>query len=79
MDSAGVFKSNKTQAVRLPKALAFPESVTRVDVAMIGRTRVIAPAGELWDSWFDAPLGETVTSDFMDSRDQPDDQERERL
>jgi antitoxin VapB len=76
MKSGAVFKSNTSQAVRLPKELAFPESVKRVDIIPFGRGRLIVPAGEGWDSWFDE---EPVTEDFMASRDQPADQAREAL
>jgi antitoxin VapB len=71
-----VFKSNRSQAVRLPKAVALPESIHKVDIVAIGNTRVITPAGESWDSWFDAP---GVSDDFMMEREQPSDQEREPL
>ena len=74
MERAGVFISNKTQAVRLPKAVALPESVKQVDIVALGRARLIAPAGEAWDSWFD---GEGVSNDFMNERDQPEALERE--
>ena len=30
MEKAAVFKSNRSQAVRMPKSLALPENVTRV-------------------------------------------------
>ncbi len=76
MEQGAVFKSNRSQAVRLPKALALPEDVKRVDVVAIGRTRILTPAGEAWDSWFD---GEGVSEDFMPSREQPTAQERETL
>ncbi|EEZ1861527.1 toxin-antitoxin system antitoxin VapB [Escherichia coli] len=69
-----VFLSNRSQAVRLPKAAALPEDVKKVEIIAIGRTRIITPAGESWDSWFD---GENVSADFMDIRDQPAMQERE--
>ena len=69
-----VFLSNRSQAVRLPKAVALPEDVKKVEIIAIGRTRIITPAGESWDSWFDA---ENVSADFMDIRDQPAMQERE--
>ncbi|APJ64613.1 antitoxin [Escherichia coli] len=69
-----VFLSNRSQAVRLPKAVALPEDVKKVEIIAIGRTRIITPAGESWDSWFD---GENVSADFMDTRDQPAMQERE--
>ncbi|WEN43755.1 Antitoxin VapB [Thauera sp. GDN1] len=69
-----VFRSNKTQAVRLPKALELPESVKKVTITAIGNTRVIAPVEASWDAWFDGP---DVSADFMVAREQPDDQARE--
>lgn len=74
MEKTTVFKSNRSQAVRLPKAVALPEDVKHVDIVAVGRTRIITPAGESWDSWFD---GESATSDFMAAREQPGDQDRE--
>lgn len=74
MEQSTLFKSNRSQAVRLPKAVALPDNVKRVDVIAIGRTRIITPAGESWDSWFE---GEDVSDDFMADRDQPADQSRE--
>ena len=76
MESAAVFKSNKSQAVRLPKSVALPEHVKRVDVIKLGNSRLITPAGEGWDTWFDGP---GVADDFMVERDQPVDQNREAL
>ncbi|PZQ94441.1 MAG: AbrB/MazE/SpoVT family DNA-binding domain-containing protein [Cereibacter sphaeroides] len=74
MEQASIFQSNRSQAVRLPKAVALPDNVKRVDVIALGRTRIITPAGEAWDSWFDV---EGVTADFMSEREQPGHQERE--
>lgn len=74
MERAGVFMSNKSQAVRLPKAVALPPDVKQVDIMALGRARLIVPAGEAWDSWFSAP---GVTKDFIAQREQPVDQERE--
>ena len=76
MAKSTVFRNNKSQAVRLPKPVALPESVKKVDIVKIGRARVITPAGENWDVWFDR---EGVSEDFMPERDQQDDQERESL
>lgn len=42
-------QSNRSQAVRLPKAVALPEDVTRVEVVAVGRARIITPVGESWD------------------------------
>ncbi|MCH4872548.1 MULTISPECIES: type II toxin-antitoxin system VapB family antitoxin [Pseudomonas] len=74
MEQGSVFHNNRSQAVRLPKAAALPDDVKRVDIVAIGRARIITPAGESWDSWFE---GEGVTDDFMVHREQPDDQNRE--
>ncbi len=76
MERSTVFKSNKSQAIRLPKPVSLPDTVKQVDVIPLGRARLIVPAGEAWDSWFD---GEGVTDDFMNEREQPADQERESL
>lgn len=69
-----IFLSNRSQAIRLPKAAALPENVKRVEVIAVGQTRIIMPAGESWDEWFD---GISVSADFMDNRKQSDMQERE--
>ena len=73
MEKASVFKSNRSQAVRLPKSVALPEDVKRVDVVAVGRARIITPEGTSWDEWF---AGETVSDDFMTERDQPPEQHR---
>ena len=76
MERVKIFKNNSSQAVRLPKAVAYPDSVRQVDIIIQGRARIITPAGESWDSWFES---EGVSGDFMDSRDQPEHQKREEL
>lgn len=69
-----VFKSNKSQAVRLPKAVALPEEVVEVEIVVLGSTRLICPVGQSWDTWFE---GAEATDDFMKSREQPSMQKRE--
>ena len=71
-----VFLSNKTQAVRLPKAVALAPGVKEVRVLACGRSRVISPVGESWDAWFAGP---TVSENFMVAREQPAEQMREGL
>lgn len=72
MTTSTVFTNNRTQAVRLPAELRYPDSVKKVEVRAVGNERVIAPAGESWDSFF---LGGALPSeDFMSERatqDQP--------
>jgi antitoxin VapB len=50
-----VFRSNRSQAVRLPKDVAFPVGVKEVTVLREGKRRVIVPASAVWDDFFDAP------------------------
>ncbi len=71
-----IFKSNQSQAVRLPKPVALPANIKEVDIVAIGNMRVITPAGESWDAWFDAP---GVSDDFLIAREQPEDQERKDI
>lgn len=74
MEKAAVFKSNKSQAVRLPKSVALPDGVKRVDVIAVGRTRIITPEGTSWEEWFDS---DQVSDAFMGARDQSALQPRE--
>lgn len=75
MTRSTVFISNRSQAVRLPKAVAFPEDVHQVDILKIGCSRVIVPQGKRWDDLF--LHGPRVSDDFMDERVQPPMEERE--
>ncbi|WP_264031597.1 antitoxin [Cellulosimicrobium sp. SH8] len=72
-----VFRSNRTQAVRLPKAVALPEDVREVEVRAVGRSRVITPAGSGWDEWFDHGL--RTTAHFLPDREQGTAEERDAL
>jgi antitoxin VapB len=77
MARSTVFISNRSQAVRLPKAVAFPEGVHQVEIIRLGNSRLITPIGRRWDEFFvDGPR---VSDDFMSERDQPPVQEREPL
>ena len=77
MTSSTVFTSNRSQAVRLPKAVAFPEGVHQVDILKIGRSRVIVPHGKRWDDLF--VHGPHASEDFMVEREQPATEDRESL
>jgi antitoxin VapB len=50
---AALFKSNRSQAVRIPKDLAFPEGVKKVLMVKEGDRIVITPATNFWDDFFD--------------------------
>jgi antitoxin VapB len=68
-----LFKSNKSQAVRLPKDVAFPDEVRAVTIIRDGNRRIIAPAESSWDDFFAAPGID------LGARDQPAVQVREGL
>jgi antitoxin VapB len=69
---AALFKSNRNQAVRIPKDMEFPESVKSVIVRRVGKNLIFTPPENLWDDFFDRP----PNPDFPD-RDQPPMQERD--
>jgi antitoxin VapB len=72
-----VFLSNRSQAVRLPKAVAFPEGVHKVEIIKLGHSRLISPVGQRWDDFF--LHGPRVSEDFMCDREQPPPEDREPL
>jgi antitoxin VapB len=53
MTRTTLFQSNRSQAVRLPKAVAFPEGVHEVRILIEGKRRIIVPANAVWDDFFD--------------------------
>ncbi|WP_237152506.1 type II toxin-antitoxin system VapB family antitoxin [Oryzibacter oryziterrae] len=64
-----LFKSNKSQAVRLPKAVAFPDDVTEVEIIKVGANRMIVPKGKSWTEFFEN--GPLVSDDFTRGEDLP--------
>jgi antitoxin VapB len=50
-----VFHSNRSQAVRLPKDVAFPDGTREVAILRDGKRRVIVPADAVWDDFFESP------------------------
>ena len=72
-----LFKSNRSQALRLPKPVALPDEVQEVDIVVVGRSRVITPAGSSWTTFFQE--GPRVSEDYLATRSQPEPQKREPL
>ena len=66
-----LFLSNRSQAVRLPKAVAFSDGVREVTILRDGVRRIITPVDAAWDDFF-AASGVDIAD-----RDQPAMQERE--
>ncbi|MDB5429097.1 MAG: SpoVT/AbrB protein [Caulobacter sp.] len=63
MNRTTIFQTNRSQAVRLAKDVAFPAGVKEVVVLREGARRVIVPANAVWDDFFDregVDLGERV-------------------
>ena len=61
MSKITIFQSNRSQAIRLTKDVAFPE----------GQRQVIVPSNALWDDFFEAP------SVDLGTRQQPHTQDRQ--
>lgn len=73
MDTARIFQSGRSQAVRLPKAYRFDG--TQVFIKKIGDAVVLMPYQGGWQTLFDS-LDE-FSEDFMASRGQSEQQLRE--
>ena len=76
MSQGTVFTSNRTQNVRIPADVRFPETVKNVTVRAVGKERILTPVENTWDSFF--LNGPTVSDDFMNERasqEQPDREE----
>lgn len=77
MPRSTVFKTNRSQAIRLPKAVAFPADVRQVEIIKLGHSRLVTPVGRRWDDFFrDGPK---ASEDFMNERVQLPIEEREPL
>ncbi len=68
-----LFLSNRSQAVRLPRALAFADTVREVTILQDGPRRIIVPSDAAWDDFFEA-----AGVDLGD-RQQPEAQARDSL
>ena len=53
--NASLFKSNRNQAVRIPKDMEFPEGVKKLIVRKVGNALIFTPPENLWDDFFDEP------------------------
>lgn len=73
MTRTTLFRSNRSQALRLPKDVAFPESVKEVTILRDGARRVVVPANAAWDDFF------AMSGVEFPDRDQPEVQDREGL
>jgi antitoxin VapB len=75
MSQGSIFTNNRTQNVRLPADMRFPETVKSVTVRAVGHERILSPVENTWDSFF---LGGTgVSDDFLTERADQHQSERE--
>ena len=70
-----IFKSNRSQAVRIPKAVAFPEGVTEVEIVKVGDRLTITPVGKSWADYFEN--GPFATEDFLSDREDAPPEDRD--
>lgn len=64
-----LFLSNRSQAVRLPRAVAFEDGVREVVVTQDGPRRIIAPADAAWDDFFEASGIDLATREQLTAED----------
>ena len=77
MSIGTVFVNNRTQAVRLPLEVRFPEGVDKVEIRVKGQERIIAPLCQTWDRFFLG--GPRASDDFLPEHASEQHSERETL
>ena len=76
METAKIFVSGNSQAVRLPKEYRFPG--TEVGIRKVGNIAILFPVDQAWETFLDGLNG--FTDDFLsDGRQQQLEQARESI
>lgn len=75
MRTAKLFQNGQSQAVRLPQEFSF--NSTQVFIKKVGETVLLIPYQESWQALFDSL--DQFSDDFMENREQPEQQIRESL
>ena len=73
METAKLFQNGQSQAVRLPKEFRFQGD--EVYIKKIGNAVILLPLDNPWQTWLESL--DLFTADFMETRNQPQQQERE--
>ena len=73
MQTAKIFVNGRSQAVRLPKEFRFAEN--DVFIKKIGKMVVLLPKNDPWSSLVNSL--DQFTDDFMENREQPDQDHRD--
>ncbi|MCB8875296.1 type II toxin-antitoxin system VapB family antitoxin [Acidisoma silvae] len=71
MTRTKLFMTNRSQALRLPRDVAFPDEVQDVTIVKDGARRIVTPADAVWDDFFASPGID------LGSREQPAMQDRD--
>ena len=74
MEIAKLFQNGQSQAVRLPKEFRFQGD--EVYIKKLGNAVILLPMDNPWQTWLESL--DLFTADFMEARNQPAQQERER-
>ena len=72
---ASLFRSNRSQALRIPKDMEFPQDVKEVVIRRQGRSLIVSPKNSFWDDFFNRE----PNPDFPERFPQPPPQEREHF
>jgi len=75
MATAKLFQNGQSQAVRLPKEFRFEGN--EVYIKKIGNAVILLPLENPWQIWIESLS--LFSTDFMETRDQPEQQIREPL
>jgi antitoxin VapB len=75
MQTAKIFINGRSQAVRLPKDFRFAEN--DVFINKIGKMVVLLPKNDPWSSLVNSL--DQFTDDFMENREQPDQNPRDNF
>jgi len=75
IETVNIRKGKTGQAIRIPKEMEINDN--KVYLKKIGNTLHIIPFHNPWQNLIDSL--DNFTSDFMESREQPDNQKRESL
>jgi antitoxin VapB len=70
---AALFRSNRSQAIRIPKDMEFPDDLKKIVIRRVGKSRILTPKDVLWLDYFEQP----GVADFPDRAPQGDYEVRE--
>ncbi len=75
LEAIEIKKNKGVQAIRIPKKMRINDD--KVYLKKVGNTLYLIPYHSPWQNLIDST--DSFTSDFMDERNQPDQQQRESL